>query len=116
MIEDVTDVKCLQKLTAIVEILKDTVVVSDTLRGVTMCPNKYVILDQAGSATYWTNIYFYEIPVYVKMTDDDKEVIRVSSFYMKKDDVDNYRKGDPLGVNGNVIYLKDLGIAVLDEL
>ena len=115
MIEDVTDVKCLQKLTAIVETLKDTVVL-DTFQDVTMCPNKYVILDQAGSATYWTNIYFYEIPVYVKMTDDDKEVIRVSSFYMKKDDVDNYRKGDPLGVNGNVIYLKDLGIAVLGEL
>lgn len=115
MIEDVTDVKCLQKLTAIVETLKDTVVL-DTFQGVTMCPNKYVILDQAGSATYWTNIYFYEIPVYVKMTDDDKEVIRVSSFYMKKDDLDNYRKGDPLGLNDNVIYLKDLGIAVLDEL
>lgn len=115
MIEDVTDVKCLQKLTAIVETLKDTVV-SDTFQGVTMCPNKYVILDQAGSATYWTNIYFYEIPVYVKMTDDDKEVIRVSSFYMKKDDLDNYRKGDPLGLNDNVIYLKDLGISVLDEL
>lgn len=115
MIENVTDVKCLQKLTAIVETLKDTVV-SDTFQDVTMCPNKYVILDQAGSATYWTNIYFYEIPVYVKITDDDKEVIRVSSFYMKKDDVDNYRKGDPLGVNGNVIYLKDLGIAVLGEL
>ena len=115
MIEDVTDVKCLQKLTAIVETLKDTVV-SDTFQDVTMCPNKYVILDQAGNATYWTNIYFYEIPVYVKMTDDDKEVIRVSSFYMKKDDVDNYRKGDPLGLNDNVIYLKDLGISVLDEL
>lgn len=115
MIEDVTDVKCLQKLTAIVETLKDTVVL-DTFQDVTMCPNKYVILDQAGSATYWTNIYFYEIPVYVKMTDDDKEVIRVSSFYMKKDDVDNYRKGDPLGLNDNVIYLKDLGIAVLGEL
>ena len=115
MIEDVTDVKCLQKLTAIVETLKDTVV-SDTFQDVTMCPNKYVILDQAGNATYWTNIYFYEIPVYVKMTDDDKEVIRVSSFYMKKDDLDNYRKGDPLGLNDNVIYLKDLGIAVLDEL
>lgn len=115
MIENVTDVKCLQKLTAIVETLKDTVAL-DTFQDVTMCPNKYVILDQAGSATYWTNIYFYEIPVYVKMTDDDKEVIRVSSFYMKKDDVDNYRKGDPLGVNGNVIYLKDLGITVLDEL
>lgn len=115
MIEDVTDVKCLQKLTAIVEILKDTVVLN-TLRGVTMCPNKYVILDQAGSATYWTNIYFYEIPVYVKMTDDDKEVIRVSSFYMKKDDVDNYRIGDPLYVDDYIIYLKDLGIAVLDEL
>lgn len=115
MIEEVTDVKCLQKLTAIVETLKDTVVL-DTFQDVTMCPNKYVILDQAGSATYWTNIYFYEIPVYVKMTDDDKEVIRVSSFYMKKDDVDNYRKGDPLGLNDNVIYLKDLGITVLDEL
>ena len=115
MIEEVTDVKCLQKLTAIVETLKDTVAL-DTFQDVTMCPNKYVILDQAGSATYWTNIYFYEIPVYVKMTDDDKEVIRVSSFYMKKDDVDNYRKGDPLGLNDNVIYLKDLGIAVLDEL
>lgn len=115
MIEDVTDVKCLQKLAAVAEALKDTVVLN-TLRGVAMCPNKYVILGQAGSATYWTNIYFYEIPVYVKMTDDDKEVIRVSSFYMKKDDVDNYRKGDPLGVNDNVIYLKDLGIAVLDEL
>ena len=115
MIEDVTDVKCLQKLTAIVETLKDTIVL-DTFQDVTMCPNKYVILDQAGSATYWTNIYFYEIPVYVKMTDDDKEVIRVSSFYMKKDDLDNYRKGDPLGLNDNVIYLKDLGIAVLDEL
>ena len=115
MIEDVTDVKCLQKLTAIVETLKDTVVL-DTFQDVTMCPNKYVILDQAGSATYWTNIYFYEIPVYVKITDDDKEVIRVSSFYMKKDDVDNYRKGDPLGLNDNVIYLKDLGIAVLGEL
>lgn len=115
MIEEVTDVKCLQKLTAIVETLKDTVVLY-TLRGVTMYPNKYVILDQAGSATYWTNIYFYEIPVYVKITDDDKEVIRVSSLYMKKDDVDNYRKGDPLGVNDNVIYLKDLGIAVLGEL
>lgn len=115
MIENVTDVKCLQKLTAIVETLKDTVVL-DTLRGFTMCPNKYVILNQAGGATYWTNVYFYEIPVYVKMADDDKEVIRVSSFYMKKDDVDNYRKGDPLGVNGNVIYLKDLGIAVLGEL
>ena len=115
MIEEVTDVKCLQKLTAIVETLKDTVAL-DTFQDVTMCPNKYVILDQAGSATYWTNIYFYEIPVYVKMTDDDKEVIRVSSFYMKKDDLDNYRKGDPLGLNDNVIYLKDLGIAVLDEL
>ena len=115
MIENVTDVKCLQKLTAIVETLKDTVAL-DTFQDVTMCPNKYVILDQAGSATYWTNIYFYEIPVYVKMTDDDKEVIRVSSFYMKKDDVDNYRKGDPLGLNDNVIYLKDLGIAVLGEL
>ena len=115
MIENVTDVKCLQKLTAIVETLKDTVAL-DTFQDVTMCPNKYVILDQAGSATYWTNIYFYEIPVYVKMTDDDKEVIRVSSFYMKKDDLDNYRKGDPLGLNDNVIYLKDLGIAVLGEL
>ena len=115
MIEDVTDVKCLQKLTSIVETLKDTVAL-DTFQDVTMCSNKYVILDQAGSATYWTNIYFYEIPVYVKMTDDDKEVIRVSSFYMKKDDVDNYRKGDPLGLNDNVIYLKDLGISVLDEL
>ena len=115
MIEEVTDVKCLQKLTAIVETLKDTVALN-TFQDVTMCPNKYVILDQAGSATYWTNIYFYEIPVYVKMTDDDKEVIRVSSFYMKKDDLDNYRKGDPLGLNDNVIYLKDLGIAVLDEL
>ena len=115
MIENVTDVKCLQKLTAIVETLKDTGAL-DTFQDVTMCPNKYVILDQAGSATYWTNIYFYEIPVYVKMTDDDKEVIRVSSFYMKKDDLDNYRKGDPLGLNDNVIYLKDLGISVLDEL
>ena len=115
MIENVTDVKCLQKLTAIVETLKDTVAL-DTFQDVTMCLNKYVILDQAGSATYWTNIYFYEIPVYVKMTDDDKEVIRVSSFYMKKDDVDNYSKGDPLGLNDNVIYLKDLGITVLDEL
>ena len=115
MIENVTDVKCLQKLTAIVETLKNTVAL-DTFQDVTMCPNKYVILDQAGSATYWTNIYFYEIPVYVKMTDDDKEVIRVSSFYMKKDDLDNYRKGDPLGLNDNVIYLKDLGIAVLGEL
>ena len=115
MIENVTDVKCLQKLTAIVETLKDTVAL-DPFQDVTMCPNKYVILDQAGSATYWTNIYFYEIPVYVKMTDDDKEVIRVSSFYMKKDDLDNYRKGDPLGLNDNVIYLKDLGITVLDEL
>ena len=115
MIENVTDVKCLQKLTAIVETLKGTVAL-DTFKDVTMCPTRYVILDQAGSATYWTNIYFYEIPVYVKMTDDDKEVIRVSSFYMKKDDLDNYRKGDPLGLNDNVIYLKDLGITVLDEL
>lgn len=116
MIEDVTDVKCLQKLTAIVETLKDTVVVLDTHQGVTLCPIKYVILAQAGSAKYWTNNYFYEIPVYVKMTDDDKEVIRIYSFYMKEQDVDNYRIGDPLYVDDYIIYLKDLGIAVLDEL
>lgn len=116
MIEDVTEVNTLQKLTAIVEELKDTSVVLNTLQHVTVRPCKWVVLDQASPAKYFSHTYFYQIPVHVKMADDDKDDIKVSSFYMKKEDVDNYRKGDSLEVNDYVIYLKDLGHATLDEL
>lgn len=81
-----------------------------------MRPIKWVIFDQAGSIKYWSNNYLYQIPVHVKMADDDKDDIRVSSFYMKKDDVDNYRKRGSLDVNDYIICLKNWGYATLDRL
>lgn len=112
-IDRVTDKIVLQKFTDVIESLKNTVVVLSTLKNETIVLNKYSILDRADRVMLLVN-GFYQILVNVKPI-EEKDTVRVCTFYMNEEDVDNYCKGDPLEVNEFVISIKDLGQARLDE-